>query len=249
MYQLREKFIPAFEAIHGPGYQALLMVDNSQGHSAYAEDALVATWMNVNPGGKQPKMRNGWFEQNGSKISQQMVFPPNHPTYSNQPKGLRHVLAERGIDTNGIRGVCKSKCEVGATTCCCQRIMASQPDFKSQKSLVQEVIEEAGHLCIVLPKYHCELNFIEFFWGAVKRYLHEHCDMTFDTLKRNMSNALASVHLSTIRRWEHRMHRWMDAYRDGLGTQDAQAKVKAFSSKIYKSHRRVPETVAQILDT
>ncbi len=37
--------------------------------------------------------------------------------------------------------------------------------------LVQEVIEAAGHLCIFLPKFHCELNFIEFFWGWVKRYL------------------------------------------------------------------------------
>ena len=72
--------------------------------------------------------------------------------------------------------------------------------------------------------------------------------MTFDTLKANMGKALASVQLSTIRQWEHRMHRWMDAYRDGLGTQDAQAKVKAFGSKKYKSHRRVPETVARMFD-
>ena len=30
------------------------------------------------------------------------------------------------------------------------------------KSSVQEVIGTAGHLCI-LPKFHCKLNFIEFF--------------------------------------------------------------------------------------
>jgi hypothetical protein len=29
--------------------------------------------------------------------------------------------------------------------------------------LVQEVIEAAGHLCLFLPKFHCELNYIEFF--------------------------------------------------------------------------------------
>jgi transposase len=49
--------------------------------------------------------------------------------------------------------------------------MDLQPDFKEQKSLVHETIEAAGHLCIMLPKYHCELNFIELFWGAMKRYL------------------------------------------------------------------------------
>jgi hypothetical protein len=51
--QIKEKIIPAFEKAHGPGHQALIMVDNSQGHSAYAEDALLVSQMNVNPGGKQ----------------------------------------------------------------------------------------------------------------------------------------------------------------------------------------------------
>ena len=46
--------------------------------------------------------------------------------------------------------------------------MENQNDFLQQKFLVQEVIEQAGHLCILLPKFHCELNFIEFFWGSVK---------------------------------------------------------------------------------
>jgi hypothetical protein len=127
-------------------------------------------------------------------------------------------------------------------------MMEHQPDFKEQKSLVQEVIECAGHLCILLPKFHCELNFIEYFWGTVKRYLREHCDMTFNTLKENMPLALGSVEVATIRRWEHHMHRWMDAYHQGLGTQDAQAKVKAFSSAKYKSYHRIPETLACIFD-
>ncbi|KAF8240871.1 hypothetical protein L208DRAFT_1495753, partial [Tricholoma matsutake] len=50
---LWEKIIPSFEKAHGPGYQALIMVDNLQSHSAYAENALVASHMNVNPGGSQ----------------------------------------------------------------------------------------------------------------------------------------------------------------------------------------------------
>jgi hypothetical protein len=65
----------------------------------------------------------------------------------------------------------KPKCNPNATECCATQILSLQPDFQEQKSLVQEVIEDAGHLCIFLPKFHCELNFIEFFWGAVKKYL------------------------------------------------------------------------------
>ncbi|TFK48662.1 hypothetical protein OE88DRAFT_1646799 [Heliocybe sulcata] len=73
-----------------------------------------------------------------------------------------------------------------------------QPDFQAQTSLIQEAIDAAGHLCIILPKFHCELNFIEFFWGAVKKYLQENCDYTFDMLKANLPKALASVQLQTI---------------------------------------------------
>jgi hypothetical protein len=39
---LKEKNISAFEKAHGPEYQALFMVDNSQEHSAYPADVLLA---------------------------------------------------------------------------------------------------------------------------------------------------------------------------------------------------------------
>jgi hypothetical protein len=41
--QLEKKIIPAFANAHGPGYQAVFLIDNSQGHSAYATDALIAS--------------------------------------------------------------------------------------------------------------------------------------------------------------------------------------------------------------
>jgi hypothetical protein len=209
---LREKIIPAFEQEHRPGYQALIMVDNSQGHSAYSEDALLTTRMNVNPGGKQGRLQDGWFvphhshrgttanstAANGTKVSQLMIYPADHPDFPDQPKGIKNVLLERGFDVQNLRGKCK-KCDADSETCCCKRILELQPDFQEQQSLVQEVIEKAGHLSIFLPKFHCELNFIEFFWGAVKRYLREHCDYTFDTLKENVPKALNSVPLETIR--------------------------------------------------
>ena len=223
------------------------MVDNSQGHSAYAENALLVSRMNVRPGGKQARMRNGWFLRDGQKISQPMVFPCDHPDFLNEPKGIKTVLTERGLFQSGLRGKCQ-KCDGDKDDCCNKRILELQADFRDQKSLVQDVIEAAGHMCIFLPKFHCELNFIEFFWGAVKKFLRDNCDYTFATLKENMPKALASVQRSTIRLWEHRMHRWMNAYRLGLGTTEAQLQVKKFSSYKYKSHRRIPDTVAHALD-
>ena len=89
------------------------------------------------------------------------------------------------------------------------------------------------------------------FRGAVKRWLRENCDYTFQGLKDNLPKAIEiidAVALDTVRKWEHRMYRWMDAYRDGLSACDAQFKVKAFSSRKYMSHRRVPESLARQFD-
>jgi len=132
-----------------------------------------------------------------------MVFPANHPQYPNQPKGIKIVLAERGLYQAHLHGKCKSKCDVDKADCCNKWILEQQADFTEQNSLVQETIEAAGHLCLFFPKFHCELNFIEFFWAQVKKYLRDNCDYTFDTLKENMPKALESVPLATICWWEH----------------------------------------------
>jgi hypothetical protein len=206
--------------------------------------------MNLRPGGKQARMRDGWFIRSGpgdsDKIIQPMIFPPDHPNFPDQPKGMHQVLVERGLYSDKLHMRCKGDC--GSNSCCAKRILELQPDFKEQKSLVREVIEAAGHLCIFLPKFHCELNYIEFFWGAVKRWLHKNCDYTFQGLQENLPRALDSVTLETIRKWEHRMYQWMDAYHNGLSARDAQFKVKEFSSKKYSSHRRVPESLARQFD-
>ncbi|KAF8225721.1 hypothetical protein L208DRAFT_1305200 [Tricholoma matsutake] len=50
------------------------------------------------------------------------------------------------------------------------------------------------------------------------------------------ADALASIQISTIRKWEHWMIQWMQAYWSGLGPKAAQFEVKKFSSTKYKSH-------------
>ena len=63
-----------------------------------------------------------------------------------------------------------------------------------------------------------------------------------------MPKALASVSVELIRKWEHRAWRFIDAYGSGLDAKEAQKQVKAFSSRKYKSHRRVNETLGRALD-
>ena len=58
-----------------------------------ADDALNAKKMNVKPGGKQPKMRPGWYTKNGIKFKQHMVYSGGR--YAGLAKGLRAVCEER----------------------------------------------------------------------------------------------------------------------------------------------------------
>jgi len=86
----------------------------------------------------------------------------NHPEFLSLPKGMKQVIIECGLWFNGLQMQCKDSCNLDHTTCCEKQILDLQPNFNAQCSLVQEVIEAAGHLCIVLPKFNCKLNFIEF---------------------------------------------------------------------------------------
>ncbi|KIM76587.1 hypothetical protein PILCRDRAFT_91517 [Piloderma croceum F 1598] len=193
--QLVEKIIPAFENAHSLGYQALIMVDNSQGHSAYPVDALHVSEMNLRPGGKQCCLCNGWFIHDGQRVTQPMIFSPDHPKFPDAPKRIKQVLEERGLWQVGMHLECaKPKCLVDATSCFAKCVLGLQPDFTEQKSLVQEVIEAVGHMCIFLSKFYY-----------------------------NLLKALASVDVKTIWQWEHQMIQWMDAYREGKGIAPSQS--------------------------
>ena len=54
------------------------------------------------------------------------------------------------------------------STCCMQKVLYEQADFCNEKPLLQIVIEGAGHKCYFLPKFHCELNPIEMYYGWVE---------------------------------------------------------------------------------
>ena len=106
--QLKDKIIPAFEHAHLPGFKALFLIDNSQGHSAYAANSLLVSQMNMQLGGQQAKMRNGWFMNSEERIPQKMCFPADHPQFPNQLKGMQQVLKECGLWQSGLIMKCES---------------------------------------------------------------------------------------------------------------------------------------------
>ena len=52
--------------------------------------------------------------------------------------------------------------------CCCYHVLSLQDDFANKKPMIQHYIESWGHVCMFLPKFHCELDTIEMLWGLMK---------------------------------------------------------------------------------
>jgi len=59
--------------------------------------------------------------------------------------------------------------------------------------MIQEVIEARGHIAIFYPKFHCEMNFIEYYWGSAKRYARDNCGYSLEALRKVIPEALMSV--------------------------------------------------------
>ena len=118
--------------------------------------------------------------------------------------------------------------------CCALRIMAQQPDFLAEESLLERIVKDAGHEVIFYPKFHCELNFIESFWAAVKRYTRENCSYSFAGLEPTVVKGLDSVSLKTIRRFANKSMRWILSY----AGKDLTPEQLAYTQKVYTSNRR-----------
>jgi hypothetical protein len=82
-------------------------------------------------------------------------------TASREAKGLKAVLEERGFDVSCLREKCAPVCPFESHNCCMARLLSQQEDFINQESMLETLIKSAGHECIFLPKFHCELNLIE----------------------------------------------------------------------------------------
>jgi transposase len=76
-------------------------------------------------------------------------------------------------------------------SCCWSMILSQQSDFLTERPLLQTIIEDAGHICLFLPKFHCELNPIELFWSYIKTGKDHFC---FDSNFKSQKLILIKLH-------------------------------------------------------
>ena len=120
----------------------------------------------------------------------------------------------------------------------------NQPDFANVPSLLEITCRSKGFSVLFLPKFHCELNFIEQCWGYAKRIYRLNPESSReDVLKRNALAALESIPLTTMRRFANRSYQFMDAYHRGLNRRQA-----AWSIRKYRGHRVLPNSIMDELE-
>ncbi|KAF9461006.1 hypothetical protein BDZ94DRAFT_1374217 [Collybia nuda] len=237
---------------HFPDEDHLFVYDNATTHLKRPDDALSARKMSkgvskpgtnfgverlvigengkpvYTPDGKILKekvnMANGKFADG---TEQEFYFPDNHPTHPGLFKGMANILTERGF--SGVQGKqgkwaqCGKNfsCVPGATDCCCRRILYSQPDFVNVESLLETECKQC--------------------WGYAKcRYRYYPPSSKKEDLKKNVTNCLDGVPLTSMRRFSTRSCRFMDAYYKGLDGKQAAWAAKKF--------RGVPESILNILE-
>lgn len=140
-------------------------------------------------------------------------------------KGLKTILEERGLWPSedpyrvgkDFRADCKKDEKKEDGRCCARHLLGLQEDFMAQESALAEVVKGAGHIFELYPKFHCETNWIERYWGAVKREARLNCEYTLSALRVNLPvfcdrvSPVDAVPIK-IRRFHNRCWRYIDAY-------------------------------------
>jgi len=217
-------FLSAFEEMYPPDrYVAVLVLDHSSGHTTKADDGRNVQNMNVNPGGKQHNIRDGWYMKGKKRIIQKIGT-----------RGMRAILEERGLvhktDKINADGLAE--------------LLSAQPDFLEERPEVEIDVQNRGHFVLWNPKFHAELNPIEMKWAHMKDYTRKHTKESMAATKRGVSEALQQYSYHTAERHCAHARRYMRAYLVGTPSDNVEAEMM---QKKYTGHRTGSEGSVKIV--
>ena len=185
------------------------------------DDALDVAKMNVKPGGRQPIKHDTIWNGKRWKL---------HTTARDGtkiPKGMNMVLEEHGVSTEG------KKADWMWET------LVKHSDFRDEKSMIERMLIERGHVPCFLPKFHPELNPIERVWAQLKRYTKAHCNYSLPSLCKNIPLAYDTVTLDNIHYHFRNVRHYMFCYLEGLIPGKELDKVLKKYKTAVKSHRKI----------
>ncbi|TFK17275.1 hypothetical protein FA15DRAFT_683571 [Coprinopsis marcescibilis] len=234
-----DQFIKAVQIVKEayPDFEHVFVYDNATTHLKRFEDSISAQKM---PKGCKDINRKciHVIGKNGTLMSKKKTIPmadaqfadrrPQRLYYddgSNQGKfnGMLQILEEQGFhkkvaNFGKLNVECKKfKCPEDKENCCLCHILYNQPDFANGKSKLEIVLEQYGMQVLLLPKFHCELNFIEQVWGYAKQvYQLNEESLQEDVLEWNALAALDSLPLLSMQHFANQALQFMNACDQGL---------------------------------
>lgn len=89
------------------------------------------------------------------------------------------------------------------------------PDFANQPTILEELVQSRGHICLYLPKYHCELNPIERNWCHAKKISRQYVNGTIVKLRTVVPTSLDAVTVEMMNKFFRTCRDYEMAYRSG----------------------------------
>ena len=167
------------------------------------------------------------------------------------PKGQKQFLMERGLWVPGLKLQCGATAKNHTGSCCSKGIMYQQLDFQQSVSQLEELIRASGHVCLFLPRYHCELAPIERAWAFAKWYCRRYCEYTMEALRVVVPQALAMVVPEKIRQYFNNCFKICALYGSGMDLNDwlehdrqrknKQKRVKRFVDLVRKGEKKTEQ--------
>ncbi|RPA92288.1 hypothetical protein L873DRAFT_1831155 [Choiromyces venosus 120613-1] len=176
--------IPMIELLYLPeSYSTLFFFDNATSHACFTPDALQMKAMNLGPGGDQAYMRNTVFLD-----IQTGTFKAQSMVFS----------ADHDKFPSQLKGLREVLAEHGLW----------------QNRLRLDCKDKHNACCTrYLLDFHCELNWIEYYWGWAKHFTQDNCGYHIKVLRETIPQALESVGNDVIWKFYCKSLRIMKAYK------------------------------------
>ena len=160
--------------------------------------------------------------------------------YDGVPKGMAQILGELGLYHSGL----KRKVDGLDKTNCMTAIFMALPHIEGQRSILAQITEGRGHRCMMLPKFHCELNPMERRWGRAKWYTRRHCNSSLKSLRRIVLVALSRENISSSlsAAYERTSVAYVSAYERQDCDDPFTAAAMINANKKFRSHRGIPSS-------